>query len=81
MTVPLPALPERDSYSYIKSELSHSVNGRFFLIPQDYQGGIDRAALAKNAIGQDRMQDWVANRVKAKKAIIQIGRASCRERV
>ena len=28
------------------------------------------ARLKARAIGQDRMQDWIANRVKAKKAII-----------
>ena len=45
-----------------------SENGRFYLIPQDFQSGA--GVLAATAIGQDRLQDWVANRIKAKKAII-----------
>jgi hypothetical protein len=49
---------------------SNRQNGRFYLIPQDYQGGTNPAALASRAIGQDSLQDWVANRIKAKKAII-----------
>ena len=48
----------------------HSENGRFYLIPQDYQGGANPAALAARAIDQDRLQDWLANRIKAKRAII-----------
>lgn len=43
-------------------------NGRFYIIPQDFQGGSD--ALATSAIGQERLQDWLANRIKAKKALI-----------
>jgi uncharacterized caspase-like protein len=45
-----------------------SENGRFYLIPQDYQGG--PGALQQRAIGQDQLQDWLANRIKARKAII-----------
>lgn len=44
--------------------------GRYYLIPRDYQGGTNPMALASRAIGQDSLQDWVANRIKAKKAII-----------
>src|SRR5262249_43504843 len=47
-----------------------SNNGRFYLIPQDHQGGDNPEALASRAIGQERLQDWIANRIKAKKAII-----------
>ena len=45
-----------------------SENGRFYLIPQDYQGGPD--SLAQRAIGQDRLQDWIVNRLKARKVLI-----------
>lgn len=48
--------------------ISH--DGRFYLIPQDYQGGNNPEALAAGAIGQEQIQDWVANRITAKKAII-----------
>jgi uncharacterized caspase-like protein len=51
---------------------SHKPTGRFYLIPQDYQGGNDRAALAQRAVGQDDLQDWLANRIKARKALIML---------
>src|SRR5262249_9442979 len=47
-----------------------SVEGRFYLIPQNYQGGPDPVALAKGAIDQNRLQDWIVNYIKAKRAII-----------
>ena len=55
-------------------------NGRFYLIPQDYDGGTNPARLPERAIGQDRLQDWLANRIKAKKTILlldtcEVGRA------
>jgi hypothetical protein len=37
-------------------------------IRQDYDG--NPASLAQKAIGQDQLQDWLANRIKAKEAII-----------
>jgi uncharacterized caspase-like protein len=43
--------------------------GRFYLIPQDYQSG-PPGTLAKRAIGQDDLQDWLANRINARKALI-----------
>jgi uncharacterized caspase-like protein len=46
-------------------------NGRFYLIPQDYEGGIDPEALATRAISQDQLQDWLAtSRIRAKRALI-----------
>ena len=48
----------------------YSEAGRFYLIPQDYAGGADPAALTTRAIGQERLQDWIANPIKAKKVII-----------
>ena len=35
-----------------------------------YQGGTNPEALTKFAIDQNRLQDWIANRIKAKKALI-----------
>ena len=40
------------------------------MIPQDYQGGPDPVAIKTLGIGQDRIQDWIANRIKAKRALI-----------
>ena len=45
-----------------------SENGRFYLVPHDFRSG--PGALQKSAIGQDKLQDWVANRIKAKRALM-----------
>jgi uncharacterized caspase-like protein len=60
----------RDTFVLFAAAHGTSVNGRFFLIPQDYDGGTNPVALQERAIGQDRLQDWVANRIKAKRAIL-----------
>jgi uncharacterized caspase-like protein len=60
----------RDTFILFIVAHGYSESGRYYLIPQDYQGGPDPAALASRAIGQDRLQDWIANRIKGKKAII-----------
>jgi WD40 repeat protein len=60
----------RDTFVFFAAAHGYSNNGRFFLIPQDYQGGASPEALAKRAIGQLQLQDWIANRIKAKKALI-----------
>ena len=60
----------RDTFVFFAAAHGYSEDGRFYLIPQDYQGGTNPVSLARNAIGQDRLQDWIANRIKAKKAII-----------
>ena len=60
----------RDTFILFAAAHGYSLDGRFYLIPQDYQGGLNPSALARRAIGQERLQDWVANRIKAKKAII-----------
>ena len=46
-----------------------SENGRFYLIPQDYRTD-GPGTLADKAIGQDRLQDWFANRIKARRGLI-----------
>jgi WD40 repeat protein len=60
----------RDTFVLFAAAHGYSYNGRFYLIPQDYQGGPNPEALAGGAIGQDKLQDWIANRIKAKKALI-----------
>jgi WD40 repeat protein len=60
----------RDTFVFFAAAHGYSLNGRFYLIPQDYQGGNNPEALATRAIGQDKLQDWIANRIKAKKAVI-----------
>jgi uncharacterized caspase-like protein len=62
------ATHRRDTFILFAAAHGASQDGRFYLIPQDYQSGPD--ALRQKAIGQDQLQDWLANRIKAKKAII-----------
>jgi uncharacterized caspase-like protein len=40
------------------------------MIPQDYQGGGDPEALKTRAVSQERIQEWLASRIKAKRAVI-----------
>jgi uncharacterized caspase-like protein len=58
----------RDSFILFAAGHGTSENGRFYFIPQDYQSG--QGHLPQGAIGQERLQDWLANRIKAKRAII-----------
>jgi uncharacterized caspase-like protein len=60
----------RDTFVLFAAAHGTSVNGRFYLIPQDYDGGTNPTALQERAIGQDRLQDWVASRIKAKRTIL-----------
>ena len=60
------------SYPFVTQQ-GYSNQGRFYLIPQGYQGGIDPKALASHAIYQLRLQDWIANPIKAKKALMPLG--------
>ena len=60
----------RDTFILFAAAHGYSLKGRFYLIPQDYQGGPNPEALAARAIGQEQLQDWLANRIKARRAII-----------
>ena len=60
----------RDTFVLFAAAHGYSLNGNYYMIPQDYQGGANPEALKTSAIGQDRLQDWIANRIKAKKALI-----------
>lgn len=60
----------RDTFVLFAAAHGTSRNGRFYLIPQDYDGGANPIALEERAISQDRLQHWIANRIKAKKAIL-----------
>ena len=60
----------RDTFVLFVAAHGTSLNGRFYMIPQDYDGGANPVALQARAVGQDRIQDWLANRIKAKRAIV-----------
>ena len=57
----------RNSFILFAAAHGYSLNGRFYLIPQDHQGGVNAEALAARAIGQDQLQEWLANRITAKR--------------
>jgi hypothetical protein len=59
----------RDSFILFAAAHGDAENGRFFLIPQDYQSG-PPGTLRERAIGQDDLQDWLANRIRTRKALI-----------
>ena len=58
----------RDTFILFAAAHGAAENAWFYLIPQDYQSGPGH--LARYAIGQDDLQDWLANRIKARKAIV-----------
>lgn len=58
----------RDTFILFAAAHGTSQQGRFYMIPHGYRGGPD--SLALTAIGQDRIQDWVANRIRAKRVVI-----------
>jgi WD40 repeat protein len=58
----------RDTFVLFVAAHGISEGGRFFLIPQDFQGGPN--ALVEKAVSQARLQDWIVNRIKAKRALI-----------
>jgi WD40 repeat protein len=60
----------RDTFVLFGAAHGTSQDGRFYLIPQDYNGGTNPASLRERAIGQDRLQDWLANLIKAKKVLV-----------
>ena len=60
----------RDTFILFAAAHGSSVDGRFYLIPQDYQGGTDPGALMTGAIGQDQLQDWLVNRIRARRAVL-----------
>jgi WD40 repeat protein len=59
----------RDTFVLFAAGHGYSNNGRFYLLPQDYEGGTNPAALMNRAIGQDRLQDWIAH-IKARRGVI-----------
>jgi uncharacterized caspase-like protein len=64
------AIAGRDTVILYAAAHGVSADGRFFLIPQDFDGGPNPSVLPGRAIGQDRIQDWLANRIRAKRAVL-----------
>ncbi len=68
----------RDSFVLYAAAHGYSLGGNYYMIPQDYQGGGNPDALKTRAISQERIQEWLAKRIKAKRAIILLD--TCRVR-
>jgi WD40 repeat protein len=60
----------RDTFVLFAAAHGYSNRGHFYLLPQDYDGGTNPEALATRAVDQQHLQDWLVNRIKAKKALI-----------
>ena len=59
----------RDTFIFLAAAHGKSENGRFHLIPQDYRSDTP-GTIAEKTIGQDKLQDWFANRIKARRGLI-----------
>jgi WD40 repeat protein len=59
----------RDTFILFAAAHGTSVNGRFYLIPYGYSSETP-GTLADKAISQEKLQEWLANRIRAKKALI-----------
>ncbi len=60
----------RDTFVLYAAAHGYSPGGNYYMIPQDYQGGDNPEALKTRAVSQDRIQEWLAKRIKAKRAVI-----------
>ena len=59
----------RDTFIFLAAAHGKSENGRFHLIPQDYRSVAGRF-VTKGTIGQEQLQDWFANRIRARHGLI-----------
>jgi hypothetical protein len=59
----------RDVFVFLAAAHGKSENGRFHLIPQDYRF-VPGRLLTEGTVGQDQLQDWFANRIKARRGLI-----------
>jgi hypothetical protein len=59
----------RDTFIFLAAAHGKSENGRFHLIPQDYRS-VSGRFVTKGTIGQEQLQDWFANRVRARHGLI-----------
>ena len=59
----------RDAFIFFAAAHGKSENGRFHLIPQNYRSAPGRP-WTDGTIGQERLQDWFANRIRARRSVI-----------
>jgi len=58
----------RDTFIFFAAGHGTSENGRFYLIPYGFR--TNATPLSEKAIGQDKLQDWIGSRIKARRALI-----------
>jgi hypothetical protein len=59
----------RDTFVFLAAAHGKSENGRFHLIPQDYRS-VSGHFVTEGTIGQEQLQDWFANRIRARHGLI-----------
>jgi WD40 repeat protein len=59
----------RDVFIFFAAAHGKSENGRYHLFPQNFSSDAP-GTIAEKSIGQDRLQDWFANRIKARRGLI-----------
>jgi uncharacterized caspase-like protein len=59
----------RDVFIFLAAAHGKSETGRFHLIPQDYRS-VPGRPITEGNIGQEQLQDWFANRIKARRGLI-----------
>jgi hypothetical protein len=59
----------RDAFVLCAAAHGYSIDGQYYMVPQDYQGGPNLEGIATLDIGQDRIQEWIANRIKATRVL------------
>ena len=59
----------QDTFILFAAAHGTSENGRFYLVPKSFRSDAP-GSLADKAIGQDQLQDWLVNRIKAKQALV-----------
>jgi WD40 repeat protein len=60
----------RDVFVFLAAAHGLSENGRFYLIPADYRYA--PGTLTEKAIGQEKLQDWFANKIKARRGLVLV---------
>ena len=59
----------RDTFIFLAAAHGKSEKGRFHLVPQDYRS-VSGRFVTEGTIGQEQLQDWFANRIRARHGLI-----------
>ena len=59
----------RDTFVFFAAAHGKAENGVFYLMPQDFRFGTN-GSVAERGIGQQQLQAWIGNKIKAKRGIV-----------